>query len=91
MNRMAHEVEKKNVPFRKYLGKRKDGKLPYARLVYPATKKAPAIYTEEELDEHLKIAREDNLKVWSSTDKLEDREGADVEVVRRRGDGHGRT
>ena len=83
MNRIAHEIEKRNVPFRKYLGKRnKEGKLPYARLVYPATKKAPAIYTAEELDEHLKVAREDNLKVWLATDKLEDREGADVEVVR---------
>ncbi|MCA8923736.1 MAG: DNA gyrase subunit B [Planctomycetes bacterium] len=82
MNRLANEVEKKQVPFRKYLARRKDGKLPYARVVYPATKKAPAIYTEEDLDQHLKIAREDNLKVWSSTDPLEEREGADVEVVR---------
>ncbi|MEZ6185970.1 MAG: DNA gyrase subunit B [Planctomycetota bacterium] len=83
MNRMAAEIERKNVPFAKYLKRRNaEGLLPYARVVYPATKKAPAIYTEEQLDEHLKVAREEGLKVWLSTDKLEDREGADVEVVR---------
>ena len=81
--RLAVEVEKKSVPFRKYLEKRNpEGLLPLARVYYPATKKAPPIYTEEDLKQVLDLAREENLKVWLHTDPLDQRAGADVEVIR---------
>jgi DNA gyrase subunit B len=82
--RIGHEIEKKNIPFPKYLKRRRasDGLLPYAKVYYPGTKKAPPVFTEEELGELLRVAREDELKVWSSTDPLDERAGADVEVTR---------
>jgi len=83
IERIAHETEKKGIPFDKYLKKRReDGLLPYARVHYPGVKKTKAVYTEEELDDLLKLAREEELKVWLSTDPLSERDGADVEVVR---------
>ena len=83
IGRLAQEVEKKSVPFRKYLEKRRqDGLLPLARVFYPATKKSPPVYTEDDLEQLLKLAREENLKVWLHTDPLDQRAGADVEVVK---------
>ena len=84
ITRVGAEVEKKNIPFAKYLERRRegDGLLPYAKVFYPGTKKAPPVYTEDELGELLRVAREENLKVWSSTDPLDERQGADVEVTR---------
>ena len=84
MSRLALEVEKKSVPFRKYLEKRNpEGLLPVAKVYYPKQKKtAPPLYTEEKLLEFLAVAKQDNVKVWLHTDPLDQRADADVEVIR---------
>ncbi len=84
MQQLGKEVAKKGVPLEKYLARRKDGLLPYARVRLNGAKgKAPAVYTEEELDAWVKQAVEaaPELKVWRHTDPLEERPGADVEIT----------
>jgi DNA gyrase subunit B len=83
MKRIGHEVERAGVPLAKYLARRnKDGLLPYAKVVLMATKDAPAVYTEAELESHLQTFRGKGLKVWQNTDPLSERQAADVEVTR---------
>lgn len=81
VNKAAEEVNKK-VPLRKYLARGRDGLLPYAK-ISAGGKKAPAVYTEDELNEWLKTAREaqPDLTVWRHTDPISEREGADVEIT----------
>ncbi len=83
MTRVGKDLDKKNVPFKKFLAKAKDGALPYARIRQTRGGKAPAVYSEEQLDEWLKSAREaaPSLKVWTHGDALEERPGADVEIT----------
>ncbi len=84
LDRLAREVETKGVEFGKYLARRRasDGLLPYAKVFFPKTKKAPAVYTDADVDQVVHEARNDGLRVWFATDPLSEREGADVEVTR---------
>jgi DNA gyrase subunit B len=77
------ELERKHVPLQKFLGRQRDGELPYARIRQPGGKSAPAVYSEEELDAWLKTAREaePELKVWRHGDPLSERQGSHVEIT----------
>ena len=83
LERLGREVGKKQVPFDKYLARRKDGRLPHARIRVRGGKGAPAVYSKDELVEWLKKAREaePELKVWRHTDPLAERADADVEIT----------
>ncbi len=84
LEQLGREVVRKGVPFDKYLGRRReDGLLPHARVQLTGAKRAPAIYTEEELEAWLAqaVEKSPDLKVWRSSDPLSEREGADVEVT----------
>lgn len=81
--RLGREVTKKQVPFEKFVGRRKDGKLPHARIRVRGGKKAPAVYSKEELTAWLEKARaaQPELKVWRHSDPLAERADADVEIT----------
>ncbi|RMG13424.1 MAG: DNA gyrase subunit B [Planctomycetota bacterium] len=82
--RVARDLEKKQIELRAYLARQKEGRLPFARVHQPGGKGGKAVYSEEELDEWLRAARErkPDLKVWSPGDPLEERPRADFEIVR---------
>src|SRR5262249_51174447 len=85
LEKHGKEVRKKGVQFDKYLPQRRpaDGLLPYARVFDPKRKQTVGVYKEEELKQwiaDLKVKKPD-LKIWEDTDRLEDRETADVEVT----------
>ena len=84
MTRLGREVEKKDVPFVKYLGRRNDkGQLAYASLRDRRAGKTIRVYSEPELSTLLEQLRAEapELKVWHHTDSLLDREEAEVEVT----------
>jgi DNA gyrase subunit B len=85
LEKHGREVRKKGVQFDKYLAQRRpaDGLLPYARVFDPKRKQTVGVYKEDELKQWIADlkAKKADLRIWEDTDKLEDREGADVEVT----------
>ncbi|HBP22331.1 MAG TPA: DNA gyrase subunit B [Planctomycetes bacterium] len=72
----------RNDLLRRYLSRSKEGKLPYAR-IQASGKKAPAVYSEQQLEDWLRAAleAEPELKVWRQGEPLSERATSDVQIT----------
>ncbi|MGE0707059.1 MAG: DNA gyrase subunit B [Planctomycetota bacterium] len=76
------EGESRDDLFRRYLGRARDEKFPYAR-IRAGNAKAPAVYSEEDLEDWLSKARaaQPDLKVWRQGDPISKRADSDVQIT----------